>query len=300
MSASALATKIGNLQRAAKRDRVELPFTDGEVFKVTWLAPDAKTFAKFDELDDVKDELRAWMPVGKADGRCIMAKVEAPHAVAVFDDGFQPLAPSLDAFFGTKLLAKGEKSPLKKLEDAVEKADAKLEAGKAKQALELLKEALAPYQTMPDPKRENVEDNEDALGRGFCLMGVAAHECGDDDLALRAYTFGQAFLEFSCGRNIMILHTDHGRYAEAIAFATNILAEWERKISIEDELEIRGRMLAVHWLQGDAKTAEKKTSEWLARAKATKKERKMLLDVVADALDGKAPDALQAAKRLLA
>jgi hypothetical protein len=297
---SALRAKITKLQKNAERDRVVLPFSADVVFKITWLAPEAERFASFDELEDVRRELKGWLPLGKADGRCIMTQLRPPHAVAVFDDGFQTLAGSLDAFFRDILLAKGEKAPLAKLEAAVDRAEAKLDGGKAKEALRILEEALAPYKTMPDPKRDLVADNEDALGRGFLLLGIAAHECGDDDRSLRAYMFGQAFLNFTCGGNIQLLHLDHQRYADAISFGSDLLAEWERKIPLDEELDIRGRVLAARWLSGNAKTAEKEAAAWVKRAKATKKERKLLLDVLADAFDGKAPEALKAAKRLLA
>jgi hypothetical protein len=296
-----LETKLAALKKGEKRDRIVLPFHGNDLYRLSWLAPETKSFSDFDELDDVSDELEGWLPIAEADGRCVMARAEAPHEVAIFYEGFQPVAPSLEAFFADALFAKGEMPPLAKLEDAVERAEAKIDAGKWKDALKIMTEALAPYKKkMPDPKRETVADDEDALGQGYLFLGLAAHECGDDELALEAYTLGQAFLEFACGRNIMVLHLDHERYAAAIAFATALLEEWERKIPLDEELEIRGRMLVAYWLSGDAKTAERLTTKWAKTAKTTKKERKMLLDVLVEAFADKDPDALKTAKRLLA
>ncbi len=292
---SSLQQVVRTRQKDAKADRVVLPFTDGAAFKISWLAPDPAVFKKFDELDDVKDELGDWLPIGKADGQCILVNTAPPHRVAVFMEKFNPLADSLDAFFGG-LLAKGEKSPQQKLEQAVDKAEALTERGKPAEVVKLLSEALRPYETLPDPAREEVADEEDLLGYGFQLLGVAAHESGDDVLAMKAYTLGLAFLNFACGGNILLMHLDAKRYDEAVKLGRDVLEEWERKIPIEEELPIRGRMLAALWRKGDGGTAEAELRAWSKGA--NKKERGLLLGVLKDALAG-APEALARVKEVL-
>ncbi len=290
-----LQRAIEKAQKTARGNRVELPLSGG-VFTISWLAPDPAAFKKFEELDDVRDELEEWLPLGKADGQCLVVNAKAPHRVAVFSDGFQPLADSLGTFFAETLLAKGEKSPFQKLEKAVERAESLMEREQWQPLVTLLTEALAAYQTLPDPKREDVADNEDALGNGYLMLGYAAHQLGDDALALRAYTFGLAFLNFVCGGNLMQMHLDAQRYDAAIRLGSDLLKEWARKISFDEESAIRGRLLAARWLSGDGRTAQTELKQWCKGSRA--KDRTLLLGVLKEAL-ANAPESLAAAKSLI-
>jgi hypothetical protein len=75
-----------------------------------WHDPaDASVFEDYPELEDVADDLAAYLPLAAAvtadDVRCVMLAREAPHRVTVFDDGFHVLAPSLEQLFDAAVLA---------------------------------------------------------------------------------------------------------------------------------------------------------------------------------------------------
>ncbi len=110
-----LLSRIEALTSHHPSARVALP-PSGQVVALHWHDPaDPSVFEEYPELEDVADELAAYLPLAAAvvpdDVRCVMLAREAPHRVMVFDDGFHVVAPSLEQFFDTSVLAPGSPAP---------------------------------------------------------------------------------------------------------------------------------------------------------------------------------------------
>jgi len=280
---AALVTRIKKLVASARGNRLPLPFGDiDQVFTLSWLEPDPKVFKKFDELDDVKDEIAGWLPLGKADGQCVMVDGMAPHRVAVFMEELWPLAPSLDEFFSKVLLAKGEKSPGQKLRAAVDKANDKLEADKPKDAKAILEPLLRDFET-PSPSANDpdvLEELDDLVSEAWHLLGVAEHGVGDDARSLAAYEHAMAWNRNALsGANILLIHLDAKRYDDAIKLGAALVKELSRKVPIDEEIDLRARLLMAQLLGKKKAAGLKALAEW--SKKASPKDRAAMKKVLA-------------------
>lgn len=283
--ATDLVQRIKKLQSSARGNRVALPFADvADVFTISWLEPDPKIFKKFEELDDVADELAGWLPIGKADGQCVVAARKSPHRVAVFMEDFWALAPSLDDFFARVLLAKGEKSPGQKLSAAIDKAHEKLDAEKPKDAKALLAPLLEDFMVpSPTANGDTLEELDDLASQAWHLLGVAEHGLGDDVRSLAAYERAQAWNRNALsGANIMAIHLDAGRFAEAITVGDALLAEFSTKVPMDEELDLRSRRFVAQVKSGKKAAALKDLGAWSKKARP--KDRSEMKKVLTDAL----------------
>lgn len=274
-----LQTRIVALQKKHADRKLPLPFADiSDSFKVKWLEPDPKGFTKFDELDDVKRQLANRLPIGKADGQCVMVSTKAPHPVSVFMEDFWPLADDLETFFSSVLLAKGQKSEPHLLEIANTQAESKIDKNKPADALKLLRPLLQKYLTPPDPEREDTSDLEDLVAVGWLNLGRAAHDAGDDALSLIAYQHSYAWGEIVAAANTLLLLLDAKRFDDAVQLAQALLKQHTRKIAIDDEANIRSRLILALLNQGKEKAAKAVLEKWRPKSdKAEHREQKKSL-----------------------
>jgi hypothetical protein len=127
-----LLSRIETLTRQHATPHVALP-PGRRVVALRWHDPaDASVFEDYPELEDVADELAAYIPLAAAvvpdDVRCVMLEREAPHRVMVFDEGFHVVAPSLEQFFAAAVLAADAPAPRTDPADPADPADKDAEA----------------------------------------------------------------------------------------------------------------------------------------------------------------------------
>jgi hypothetical protein len=75
----------------------------GQEVSLLWVEPEPEGFEAYPELDDSAAVLSAYLPIADAalgPGRhlCILAAIEPPHAVYLFERGLHLIAPSIEAF----------------------------------------------------------------------------------------------------------------------------------------------------------------------------------------------------------
>lgn len=191
---------------------------------LAWLQPDADVWDDYPELDDVMDELTSYYPLASArlsdsEFRCVVVHRNAPHPVSMFYEGFQRVAPSLDAFIAALLLP-GEKPVATTLEGAVEAASARLDAKDYSAAVALLTPALSRHPRAPGENPERAL--RDLLRAGWTDLGVAHHELGDDHAAADAYRVAVAWgSKTACG-NLLQIAVDAKQWNDARSLMSDL------------------------------------------------------------------------------
>jgi hypothetical protein len=276
---TSVEAEIRRLQAAAGEKWIVVPYDSVTArHKIRWLEPDPAHYRKFPELDDVADELAAWLPIGKVGRECVVAEKKPPHRVAVFMEKLWPVAPSLDHFFREVVLGKGDKTPAQRLERARKDA-IKLESrGSAEEGAKLLATALEGYRIDPDPERDTVEDIEEHAAEAWNSLGVIAQTAGDRASSIAAYLHALAWGSSLAAANLVSLHLDTKRYAEAVEWGQEHLARHAGKIDFEDEAAVRAGVVVALWLSGRSADAETTLTAWAkTAAPSRRKEQKTAL-----------------------
>jgi hypothetical protein len=173
----------------------------------------------------------------------------APHPVAVFDEGFAQVAPTLERFFDEALLPKGEKSLLQLVAAARPKARAAIDASHFQKGITILSEVLTDAPRAPDAMWPQLELSRE-LGPAFVLLGFCHWKLQDDVRAREHYANGLAWGEYLGAANLLVLDLKAGLFAEAIAFATKVL-EHRKRIPSEQLRVIQARLVVALWRSGD-------------------------------------------------
>lgn len=240
--------KLEALQKKHAKYTAELPFTGGNRAEVKWVKPVAASYKAFD-LDDVKAELGAWLPLGWVGERCLVVALEEPHPVAIFDEGFQEVAPTVERFFGEALLPRGKQSMLQLVLAARNKARPVIDAQDFKKGVALLARALRDAPRAPDPtwpQRALARE----LGPAFVLLGFCHWKLGQNVEARQHYAHGFAWGEYLGAANMLVVDLKTDRLADAIALATKTL-ERASEIPAAELTSIQARLVAALWLSGD-------------------------------------------------
>jgi hypothetical protein len=295
-----LVVRIRALIAASPHHRIVLPRSPATPVPLIWLDPeDADAWAGYPELDDVADELGAYLPLAEAavsadDRRCVVVAREPPHAVAVFDDGFHEIAGSLDALFAA-LLGADQPSPAAVLDAATTAADARLDAGDPAGAIAALTPALAGFPAAPTGREPS--PLAELVAAAWTDLGVARHVAGDDTAAAEAYTIAAAWGSEPARCNLLELAVQASRWADARGLAETLLASWKAPDELNELRATYARVLAelgdhaaaatlgvehagyLRWLAGDERPrAEALQAAFLAQ-----------LDDIVDASPGCAP-----------
>lgn len=216
--------------QAGARDYVVLPYTPAtKSTQLVWIAPDEDVWEDFSELEDVSDELDAYLPLGTVELgadtlRILVVQREAPHAVSIYYEGFRPVAASLEAFEAA-LLEKGEEPPAATLDAVCTAAGVRIDAGDYAVAVAMLTPALARHPREPDDRAHRALREQ--LAAGWTDLGVAHHELGDDRAATDAYEVAVKWGSKAAQGNLLTLAIDGKRWPEARALAEELLSGYK-------------------------------------------------------------------------
>lgn len=203
-----------------------LPFHGDAAVPLTWLATGAREqFDDFPELDDVAEELETWWLVAIAapsegEGLPVLVARAPPHQVAVFFEGFQSLAATLEAF-ERQLVSPGTATAIASLRALREE----LEPHFTSKDWSTVRARLSPALTSLDATTR--QTHRDEVGSAWCDLGVACHALGDDAAAEEAYRQALAHGSDEAGTNLVQLAVaakDWGRVRE---LTTELLRRWK-------------------------------------------------------------------------
>lgn len=260
---STLEALVQSLQAAAPpKPATVIPFSGGRAGALSWRKPTPAGFKDYPELEDVAEALADWLPLATLDGRCVMVARKEPHAVACFDEGFQPLAPTLELFFEKALQRAGQKSAQQKLAAAFDKARAFKNAQQFAAAEKALARVLAEHPMAPDPAWPR-PDLDRALGHAFLLLGYSQWKQARPEDARTNYVAGLAYGNFTCAANLLVVDIRGGNLERAIAVGSKVLAESGGTMSTDDEVSLVGNLVVAHWCDGDSVNGTKVLKQWL-------------------------------------